>query len=75
LGGAVTQLALVVDTPGPQGAVLLERQRVGRNQKGKAVMDFKGIPVEQLLLLAEALTAEPPTASPGPQGPLPVQPS
>ena len=29
-----------------------------RNQKGKAVLDFKGIPAEQLLLLAEALTAE-----------------
>jgi hypothetical protein len=29
-----------------------------RNQKGKAVLDFKGIPVEQVAKLAEALTAE-----------------
>jgi hypothetical protein len=29
-----------------------------RNQKGKAVLDFKGIPVEQVLHLAEALTGE-----------------
>jgi hypothetical protein len=46
-----------------------------RNQKGKAVMDFKGIPVEQLLLLAEALASELPPASAGPQLPPPVQPS
>jgi hypothetical protein len=31
---------------------------VVRNEKGKAVMDFKGIPVDPLLVLAEALTAE-----------------
>ena len=29
-----------------------------RNEKGKAVLDFKGIPLEQVLLLAEALTAQ-----------------
>jgi hypothetical protein len=29
-----------------------------RNQKGKAVLDFKGIPVEQVRQLAEALTGE-----------------
>jgi hypothetical protein len=29
-----------------------------RNQKGHAVLDFKGIPVEQVLRLAEALTSE-----------------
>jgi hypothetical protein len=29
-----------------------------RNQKGKAVVDFKGIPLEQVAKLAEALTAE-----------------
>jgi hypothetical protein len=44
-----------------------------RNQKGKAVLDFKGIPVEQMLLLAEALVAE---LSPGAAGAQPpVQPS
>jgi hypothetical protein len=40
-----------------------------RNEKGKAVMDFKGIPVEQLGLLAEALMAELPTVSGGPKPP------
>ena len=42
-----------------------------RNEKGKAVMDFKGIPVEQVLQLAEALTAELPPVSevPGMPGP------
>ena len=73
MGGAVTQLALVVDTPGPQGAVLLERQRVGRNQKGKAVMDFKGIPVDQLGLLAEAISAELTPVSEEPKLPPPAQ--
>ena len=29
-----------------------------RNQKGKAVVDFKGIPLDQVAKLAEALTAE-----------------
>jgi hypothetical protein len=29
-----------------------------RNQKGRAVLDFKGVPVEQVGLLAEALTGE-----------------
>ena len=33
-----------------------------RNEKGKAVMDFKGIPEDQLELLAEALLAKPPSA-------------
>jgi hypothetical protein len=40
----------------PKGKGALVKVAV-RNQKGKAVLDFKGIPVEQLLLLAEALTA------------------
>jgi hypothetical protein len=40
-----------------------------RNEKGKAVMDFKGIPVEQLGLLAEALMAELPPVSGGPKPP------
>jgi len=34
-----------------------------RNQKGKAVLDFKGIPVEQVAKLAEALTGELPLVS------------
>jgi len=38
-----------------------------RNQKGKAVLDFKGIPVEQVLLLAEALTGELPPVSEVPE--------
>jgi hypothetical protein len=29
-----------------------------RNEKGKAVLDFKDIPVEQVRRIAEALTAE-----------------
>ncbi|HEX8702651.1 MAG TPA: hypothetical protein VF815_27705 [Myxococcaceae bacterium] len=29
-----------------------------RNEKGKAVLDFKGIPVEQVSKLIEALTGE-----------------
>ena len=29
-----------------------------RNEKGKAVLDFKGIPVEQVSQLAAALTGE-----------------
>ena len=33
-----------------------------RNQKGKAVLDFKGIPVEQVAKLVEALTADLPPA-------------
>jgi hypothetical protein len=35
-----------------------------RNEKGKAVMDFKGIPEDQLELLAEALLTKPPSAPP-----------
>jgi ribosomal protein L16/L10AE len=35
---------------------------VVRNEKGKAVMDFKGIPEEQLELLAEALVTKLPSA-------------
>jgi len=58
----------------PKGKGALVKVAV-RNQKGKAVMDFKGIPVEQLLQLAEALTSEMPAVSQGPQLPLPVQPS
>jgi hypothetical protein len=30
-----------------------------RNQKGKAVLDFKGIPVEQVIQLVEALGGMP----------------
>ncbi|SEL45238.1 hypothetical protein SAMN05444354_10679 [Stigmatella aurantiaca] len=37
---------------------------VVRNEKGKAVMDFKGIPLDQLNLLAEALTATLPPLPP-----------
>ena len=32
-----------------------------RNQKGKAVLDFKGIPVDQMSKLIEALTGQLPT--------------
>ena len=48
-----------------------------RNQKGKAVVDFKGIPLEQVLQLVEALSAElpPPSEASGPQLPLPVRPA
>jgi len=46
----------------PQGKGTLVKVAV-RNQKGKAVLDFKGIPVEQVLLLAEALTSELPPVS------------
>jgi hypothetical protein len=48
-----------------------------RNEKGKAVVDFEGIPVEQVHLLIEALTNPLPPASDaqGPQLPLPVRPS
>ena len=48
-----------------------------RNEKGKAVVDFKGIPLEQVLQLVEALSAELPPVSEasGPQLPLPVRPS
>jgi hypothetical protein len=38
-----------------------------RNQKGKAVLDFKEVPVEQVLLLAEALTGELLPVSEGPR--------
>jgi hypothetical protein len=41
----------------PKGKGLRVKALV-RNEKGKAVMDFKGIPVDQLGLLAEALTDE-----------------
>jgi hypothetical protein len=45
----------------PQGQGTRVKATV-RNEKGRAVMDFKGIPLDQLNLLAEALTAElPPT--------------
>jgi hypothetical protein len=46
-----------------------------RNEKGKAVMDFNGIPVGQVLQLAEALTAPLPPVPEGPQLPQPVRPS
>jgi hypothetical protein len=38
-----------------------------RNQKGKAVLDFKGVPLEQVRLLAEALTGELPPVSEQPR--------
>ena len=41
----------------PKGKGTRVKVRV-RNEKGKAVLDFKGIPIEQVLQLAEALTAE-----------------
>ncbi|WP_044199040.1 hypothetical protein, partial [Hyalangium minutum] len=42
-----------------------------RNQKGRAVVDIKGIPLEQLLLLAEALTAQLPGVSDEAKSPSP----
>ena len=58
----------------PQGKGTLVKVTL-RNQKGKAVLDFKGIPVEQVLQLAEALTGELPPVSEGPQLPLAARPS
>lgn len=46
----------------PSGKGALVKVTV-RNQKGKAVLDFKGVPVEQVGLLAEALTGELPPVS------------
>jgi hypothetical protein len=46
-----------------------------RNQKGKAVLDFKGVPVEQVRQLGEALTSELPPVHEGPQLPLKARPS
>ncbi|WP_224365651.1 hypothetical protein [Hyalangium versicolor] len=46
-----------------------------RNQKGKAVLDFKGIPLEQVNRLAEALTGELPSVDELPQSPLNAKPS
>jgi hypothetical protein len=52
----------------PSGKGALVKVTV-RNQKGKAVLDFKGVPVEQVLLLAEALTGELPPVSEEPRLP------
>lgn len=46
-----------------------------RNQKGKAVLDFKGIPLEQVSQLAEALTGPLPLVLEGPKAPLTARPS
>ncbi|KFE66328.1 hypothetical protein [Hyalangium minutum] len=43
-----------------------------RNEKGKAVVDFKGIPLEQVLQLVEALSAELPPLSESSGSPLPL---
>jgi ribosomal protein L16/L10AE len=58
----------------PKGKGALVKVAV-RNQKGKAVLDFKGIPLEQVRQLAEALTGELPSVDELPQPPLAVQPS
>ncbi|KFE71983.1 hypothetical protein [Hyalangium minutum] len=60
----------------PKGKGTLVQVKL-RNQKGKAVLDIQGIPLEQVLQLVEALTAEvsPALEAQGPQLPLPVQPS
>ncbi|WP_225409761.1 hypothetical protein [Stigmatella hybrida] len=50
----------------PSGKGALVKVTV-RNQKGKAVLDFKGVPVEQVSLLAEALTGELHQVNEGPQ--------
>jgi hypothetical protein len=48
----------------PRGVVV----KVGvRNQKGKAVMDFMGVPVVQVRRLVEALLVELPEESPEPK--------
>ena len=44
-----------------------------RNQTGKAVLDIQGIPLEQVLQLVEALSAELPPVST--EAKAPVQPS
>jgi hypothetical protein len=58
----------------PKGKGALVKVAV-RNQKGKAVLDFKGIPLEQVSQLAEALTGELPSVDELPQPPLAVRPS
>ena len=50
----------------PQGKGTLVKFAV-RNQKGKAVVDLKGVPLEQMLLLAEALFSR--SCSPRPRRP------
>ncbi|HYH98248.1 hypothetical protein [Hyalangium sp.] len=61
----------------PQGKGTLVKVAL-RNQKGKAVLDFKGVPLEQVSQLGAVLTGELPPVSEGlqlPQLPLTVRPS
>jgi len=54
--------AVALRFPKGKGAVV---KVTVRNQKGQAVLDFKGIPLEQVALLAAALTGElPPVSTP-----------
>jgi hypothetical protein len=46
-----------------------------RNEKGKAVLDFKGIPLEQVSRLIEALSGQLPPVHELPKPPLPLLPS
>lgn len=68
------QYSAAIDLRFPKGKGTLVKVTV-RNQKGKAIIDFNGIPVEQVLLLAEALCSKLPQVSQQPHLPLPVQPS
>jgi len=52
----------------PRGKGTLVKVAV-RNEKGKAVLDFKGVPVEEVRQLGEVLTGELPLVSEGPQLP------
>jgi hypothetical protein len=52
----------------PQGKGAIVKVAL-RNQKGKAVLDFKGIPLEEVLLLADAITGPLPPVNELPQPP------
>jgi hypothetical protein len=64
--------AVALRFPKGKGAVV---KVAVRNQKGQAVLDFKGIPVEQVLRLAEALTSELPLVLDGSKLPPASRPS
>ncbi|WP_224372659.1 hypothetical protein [Hyalangium versicolor] len=62
--------AVALRFPKGKGAVV---KVTVRNQKGQAVVDFKGIPLEQVSQLAEALTGELPAVSALPKPPVTVE--
>jgi hypothetical protein len=59
--------AVALRSPKGKGAVV---KVTVRNQKGQAVVDFKGIPLEQVSQLAEALTGELPSVDALPKPPV-----